>query len=86
MNTFETSATVEDQGRIVVAGAPFAPGTEVEVTIIPKARPENVVTPPDEEAVAASRARMRELFRTVRGFRMAPKISREELHERRSLR
>ena len=36
MSTFETSATVEDQGRVQVVGVPFAPGTEVEVTISPK--------------------------------------------------
>jgi hypothetical protein len=36
MKTFETSATVQDQGDIRVAGVPFAPGTEVEVTISPK--------------------------------------------------
>jgi hypothetical protein len=38
MSTFETSATVQDQGQIHVAGVPFAPGTEVEVTISPKRR------------------------------------------------
>jgi hypothetical protein len=35
MNTYETSATVEDEGKIRVAGVPFAPGTRVEVTITP---------------------------------------------------
>jgi len=38
MNTYETSATVEDQGQVHVSGVPFAPGTEVEVTIAPKRR------------------------------------------------
>lgn len=38
MNCFETSATVEVHGRIVLAGVPFAPGTEVEVAISPKRR------------------------------------------------
>ena len=33
MKTFETSATVEEHGRVFVDGVPFAPGTEVEVTI-----------------------------------------------------
>jgi hypothetical protein len=33
--TFETSATVEDQGRVQVAGVPFAAGTRVEVVISP---------------------------------------------------
>jgi hypothetical protein len=36
MNAFETSATVQSLGDIRVAGVPFAPGTEVEVTISPK--------------------------------------------------
>jgi hypothetical protein len=39
MNSYETSATVEDQGQIRVAGVPFAPGTEVDVTVSPKRRP-----------------------------------------------
>jgi hypothetical protein len=38
MNSYETSATVEDQGRVHVAGVPFAPGTEVQVTISPQRR------------------------------------------------
>ncbi len=38
MKIYETSATVEEQGQVRVAGVPFAPGTEVEVTISPKRR------------------------------------------------
>jgi hypothetical protein len=38
MNTYETSATVEDQGRVQVVGVPFAAGTQVEVSISPKRR------------------------------------------------
>jgi hypothetical protein len=38
MNSYETTATVEEQGQIRVAGLPFAPGTEVEVSISPKRR------------------------------------------------
>jgi hypothetical protein len=33
MSTFETSATVQDQGQLQLVGVPFAPGTEVEVII-----------------------------------------------------
>ena len=40
----------------------------------------------DDQALAVARTRMQELFRTVKGFRMTPKISREELYERGSLR
>jgi hypothetical protein len=39
MSTFETSATVEAHGQVRLTGVPFAPGTEVEVTISPKRRP-----------------------------------------------
>jgi hypothetical protein len=35
MSTFETSATVEAQGQVRVAGVPFEPGTRVQVTITP---------------------------------------------------
>ena len=36
MKTYETFATVEEQGQVKLAGVPFAPGTEVEVTVSPK--------------------------------------------------
>lgn len=38
MNSYETSATVEAEGQVHVAGVPFAPGTEVAITISPKRR------------------------------------------------
>jgi hypothetical protein len=38
MKIYETSATVEDRGQVRIAGVPFAPGTEVDVTISPKRR------------------------------------------------
>jgi hypothetical protein len=82
MSTFETSATVQEQGRVIVAGVPFAPGTEVEVTISPKARSGDEMTPSDDEAWAAARDRMRELFQTVTGFCNSPRIPRGELYER----
>ena len=85
MSTFETSATVEEHGRVLLAGIPFATGTEVKVSISPKFRAESVVPPPDDETLAAARERMRELFRTIKGFRNSPRIPREELYERGSL-
>jgi hypothetical protein len=36
MKAFETTTTVAAQGDIRLIGVPFAPGTEVEVTINPK--------------------------------------------------
>jgi hypothetical protein len=86
MKTYETSATVEEQGQVCVAGVPFAPGTEVAVTICPKRRSQDQVMPTDDAALAAARGRMRELFRTIKGFRNSPRIPREELYERGSLR
>jgi hypothetical protein len=44
MNSYETTATVQAQGQVHVAGVPFAPGTEVEVMITPKRRPANEFT------------------------------------------
>jgi hypothetical protein len=83
MNTFETSAHVEAEGQVRVAGVPFEPGTKVEVTITRVAAEE---PPNTDAALTAARARMRELFRSVKGFRMTPKLSREELYDRRSFR
>ena len=86
MKAYETSARVEDQGQVRVAGVPFAPGTEVDVTISPKRWSAEALSAADAQALVAARTRMQELFRTVRGFRTSPKIPREELYERGSLR
>jgi hypothetical protein len=86
MKTYATSARVEDQGQVRVDGVPFAPGTEVEVTISPKVPPGDGLKAVDDQTLAAVRARMQQLFQTVKGFRMSHKIAREELYERGSLR
>ncbi len=86
MKIYETSGIVQEQGRILVAGVPFAPGAEVEITISPKRRSENEVTPQDDKTLAAARDRMRDLFRTIKGFRNSPRIRREELYDRGSIR
>lgn len=82
MNTFETSATVEAGGRVLVAGVPFAPGTEVEVTVCEKSKSENQPQHMDDELIVSSRVRMTELFKSIRGFRNSPRFSREELYDR----
>jgi hypothetical protein len=86
MSTYETSAIVEENGRVLVAGVPFAPGTEVDVTISAKRQAENGTPAPGDVALSAARERMRELFLTIKGFRNSPRIPREELYERGSLR
>lgn len=86
MQTYETSATVNDQGRVEVIGVPFAAGTEVQITICPKRQADAETTPQDDEALAAARERLRELFQTTKGFRNSPRIPREEIYERGSVR
>lgn len=85
MAAYETSAKVQAEGEVRVGGVPFAPGTEVEVTISPKLRSNETSAQVADEALTAARARMQELFGAIRGFRMGPKIPRESLHERGSL-
>lgn len=82
MNTYETYATVEDQGRLEVIGVPFATGTEVQITVSPKPRAKVEIAPTDDEALAAARNRLRELFAAIKGFRNSPRLSREDLYER----
>lgn len=82
MNTFEASATVELEGQVRVTGVPFEPGTKVEVRVT---RVEEV-SPAEDTVLTAARSRMRELFQTVKGFQMTPKLTREELYDRRSIR
>jgi hypothetical protein len=85
MTSYATSATVQAQGEVHVAGVPFAPGTEVEITISPR-QADGDKLPGVDSNIAAARDQMRELFQTIKGFRNSPKIPREELHGRGSLR
>ncbi len=85
MNTFETSATVEDHGQVHLAGVPFAPGTEVEVTIREKVAGDANPSPatvedsarPHERPVCPGAARNTEPVGPLR---------REELYDRKVLR
>jgi hypothetical protein len=70
MKTYETSATVEDQGRVQVIGVPFAAGTQVDVTISPKRRSA-------EEFTAA----WRRLCAELRGRPGLQEITDEEIRE-----
>lgn len=47
---------------------------------------EHLTNGKEEAALTAARARMAELFGAVKGFRQTPRIPREELYERGSLR
>jgi hypothetical protein len=82
METYETSATVQEQGQVVVAGVPFEPGTRVEVTITPTENGAELPTaaPPDRTArllAALDKARNTE---TVGPLRRAELYDRSVLH------
>jgi hypothetical protein len=70
---------VEDQGRVHLDGVPFAPGTEVEVTIREKAT---------EPRLDQPRVRMKDLFARVQARNTEPigPLRREELYDRKILR
>lgn len=85
MNAYETTTTVAEHGQVHVAGVPFAPGTEVEVTIRAKvADVANGSSVRDQEA----RTRMRDLFARVRArnTESVGPLRREELYDRKVLR
>jgi len=81
METYETSATVEDQGQVHLAAVPFAPGTEVEVTIREKTASDTNRAP---EKAGEARVPMRELFARVqaRNTQSVGPLRREELYDR----
>ena len=82
MSSFETSGTVEEHGRVLVAGVPFAPGTEVEVTIKP-------AQDGQRETAAAASDRAARLFAALDKARNTEPIGplrREELYDRQVLR
>lgn len=82
MNTYETSAIVEDQGQVRLAGVPFKPGTPVEVKINPI---ENGVTVP--AAPAAGRAeRLLAALDKARNEEPIGAFNRGELYDRNVLR
>lgn len=85
MNSYETSATVEEQGQVRVVGVPFEPGTEVDVTIREKVSTEVNAETADLEAARAS---MKDLFARVRARNTEPvgRLNREELYDRTILR
>jgi hypothetical protein len=82
MNTYETTATVEDHGRVRVGGVPFEPGTEVIVTIKPAENAGGAT------AVAAMEraARLFAALDKARNTESVGPLRREELYDRQVLR
>jgi hypothetical protein len=85
MNTFETSATVQDDGQVHLAGIPFAPGTEVTISIREKSESDSAA---QERELKEAGARARELFAKLQGRNSEPigPLRREELYDRKVLR
>ena len=81
MQTFETTATVEEQGQVHVTGVPFGPGTRVEVTITVT---EDGAGTPSTESDRAAR-----LFRALdkaRNTESVGALRRDEIYDRDILR
>ena len=85
MHTFETTATVEQQGQVRLAGLPFAPGTEVDVTIREKADSDKDRSPGKIEEAGT---RLSEVFARLRArnTESVGPLRREELYDRKVLR
>ena len=79
MSSFETSATVREHGQVLIAGVPFAPGTEVEVTI--------KLAQNGEQPKASDRAaRLFAALDQARNSEPVGPLHREELYDRKVLR
>lgn len=74
MKSFETTATVENHGEIRLAGVPFAPGTEVEITVTPAQYGDSSTT----DRAARLLAALDKAHNTV----TAGPLRREELYDR----
>jgi hypothetical protein len=79
MESFQTSATVEAEGLVHVAGAPFDPGTRVEVTIRPIEDGEQPSTVDDVERTA----RLFAALDKARNTETVGPLRRDELYDRR---
>jgi hypothetical protein len=78
MRAYETSATVEPNGQVRLAGVPFAPGTQVEVILSPK---RGDATMPDADA-ADRVARLFAALDKARNVQSVGGLRREELYDR----
>jgi len=79
MKAYETSATVDAEGQLRLSSVPFAPGTQVEVTI----KPTNEMT---SEAAAECAARLLAALDQARNTQAVGPLGREQLYDRDVLR
>jgi hypothetical protein len=76
VQAYETSATVEGEGQVRISGVPFAPGTEVEVTIHPKSGSDRLPEP------ATSLAGLYAALDKSRNVSPVGPLRRDELYDR----
>lgn len=77
MNTYETTAIVEDHGQVRVGGVPFQSGTEVEVTIKPAQNGAQAIATASDRA-----ARLLTALDKARNTAPVEPLHREELYDR----
>ena len=82
MNSYETSATVEAQGQVSLAGLPFEPGTRVDVVVTPVEK-EHSSSASD---VAARAQRLLSALDQARNTEPVGPLKRSELYDRDVLR
>lgn len=82
MPAYETTATVEDHGQVHVAGVPFEPGTQVQVTIQLAQEDGSVTT----ASPAVRTARLFAALDKARNSKPIGRLNREELYDRKVLR
>src|SRR5262249_27689611 len=82
MNTYETTATVEDQGQVRVCGVPLPRGTKVQVTI----KPEQNGGPAPVTAAMDRASRLFAALDKARNTEPVGPLRREELYDRKVLR
>ena len=87
MKAYETTATVDKSGELHVQGLPFAPGTQVQVSIVSKTE----LTPqsPSEPANVPVQENVARLFAALdkaRNTESVGPLNREELYDRKVLR
>lgn len=75
MKTYETSARVEAEGQVRLAGVPFAPGTEVDIVISPKGN--GAQTPAQDRVV-----RLFAALDKARNVKPIGRLKRHELYDR----
>jgi hypothetical protein len=80
MDAYATTARVDEHGQVNLATVPFAPGTEVEVTIKPTTRPAKDAPPLDRSE------RLFAAFDKARNTESIGPLRREELYDRKVLR